>query len=101
MVFGKDVAGIKQIAVDAAKMIMDMSAKARRRLSLRIFAGKLYRHRAGSGAEICNAVIAEVKPTAENKLILNLPSTVEMATPKSMPDQIEWMCRNIDNRERT
>ncbi len=49
--------------------------------------------------DICNAVIAEVKPTADNKLILNLPSTVEMATPNIYADQIEWMCRNIDNRE--
>jgi 2-isopropylmalate synthase len=49
--------------------------------------------------EICNAVVEIVKPTADNKLILNLPSTVEMATPNIYADQIEWMCRNIDNRE--
>ncbi len=99
VVFGKDVAGIKQIAVDAAKMIMDMSAKAgggyRFEYSPESFTGT----ELDVALEICNAVIAEVKPTAENKLILNLPSTVEMATPNIYADQIEWMCRNIDQRE--
>ncbi|SIQ21460.1 2-isopropylmalate synthase [Rhizobium sp. RU35A] len=99
VVFAKDVPGIKQIAVDAAKMIMDMSAKAgggyRFEYSPESFTGTELE----VALEICNAVIAEVKPTAENKLILNLPSTVEMATPNIYADQIEWMCRNIDNRE--
>jgi 2-isopropylmalate synthase len=99
VVFGKDVAGIKQIAVDAAKMIMDMSAKAgggyRFEYSPESFTGTELE----VALEICNAVIAEVRPTAENKLILNLPSTVEMATPNIYADQIEWMCRNIDQRE--
>ncbi|PLK72396.1 2-isopropylmalate synthase [Rhizobium sp. TH135] len=103
VVFGKDVAGIKQIAVDAAKMIMDMAAKAANRDN----GGYRFEYSPESftgtelevALEICNAVIAEVKPTAENKLILNLPSTVEMATPNIYADQIEWMCRNIDNRE--
>ncbi|MFY8099183.1 MAG: 2-isopropylmalate synthase, partial [Allorhizobium sp.] len=99
VVFGKDVAGIKQIAVDAAKMIMDMSAKAgggyRFEYSPESFTGTELE----VALEICNAVIAEVRPTADNKLILNLPSTVEMATPNIYADQIEWMCRNIDNRE--
>ncbi|TIU38856.1 MAG: 2-isopropylmalate synthase, partial [Mesorhizobium sp.] len=40
-----------------------------------------------------------VKPTADNKLIINLPSTVEMSTPNVYADRIEWMCRNLDNRE--
>jgi 2-isopropylmalate synthase len=99
VVFGKDVAGIKQIAVDAAKMIMDMAAKAgggyRFEYSPESFTGTELE----VALEICNAVIAEVKPTADNKLILNLPSTVEMSTPNIYADQIEWMCRNIDNRE--
>ena len=99
VVFGKDVAGIRQIAVDAAKMITDMAAKAgggyRFEYSPESFTGTELE----VALEICNAVIAEIKPTAENKLILNLPSTVEMSTPNIYADQIEWMCRNIDNRE--
>jgi 2-isopropylmalate synthase len=99
VVFGKDVHGIKQIAVDAAKMITDMAAKAggdyRFEYSPESFTGTELE----VALEICNAVIEVVKPTADNKLILNLPSTVEMATPNIYADQIEWMCRNIDNRE--
>ncbi|WP_284776162.1 2-isopropylmalate synthase [Agrobacterium sp. lyk4-40-TYG-31] len=99
VVFAKDVPGIKQIAVDAAKMITDMAAKAgggyRFEYSPESFTGTELE----VALEICNAVVEVVKPTAENKLILNLPSTVEMATPNIYADQIEWMCRNIDNRE--
>jgi 2-isopropylmalate synthase len=99
VVFEKDVRGVKQIAVDAARMITDMAAKAgggfRFEYSPESFTGT----ELDVALEICNAVIAEVKPTADNKLIINLPSTVEMATPNIYADQIEWMCRNLDNRE--
>lgn len=99
VVFAKDVAGIKQIATDAAKMITDMAAKAggdyRFEYSPESFTGTELE----VALEICNAVTEIVRPTAENKLIINLPSTVEMATPNVYADQIEWMCRNLDNRE--
>ena len=99
VVFGKDVPGVKQIAVDAAKMITDMAAKAgggyRFEYSPESFTGT----ELDVALEISNAVIDIIKPTPDNKLILNLPSTVEMSTPNIYADMIEWMCRNIDNRE--
>ncbi|WP_432288298.1 2-isopropylmalate synthase [Aminobacter sp. BA135] len=99
VVFAKDVQGIKQIATDAAKMITDMAAKAgggyRFQYSPESFTGTELE----VALEICNAVAEIVKPTPNNKLIINLPSTVEMATPNIYADQIEWMCRNLDNRE--
>ncbi|WP_165784397.1 2-isopropylmalate synthase [Zhengella mangrovi] len=99
VVFAKDVAGIKQIAVDAAKMITDMAAKAggdfRFQYSPESFTGT----ELDVALEICNAVIEIVQPTPDNKLIINLPATVEMATPNIYADQIEWMSRNLDNRE--
>jgi 2-isopropylmalate synthase len=99
VVFGKDVAGIRAIATDAAKMITDMAAKAgggyRFEYSPESFTGTELE----VALDICNAVIGIVKPTADNKLIINLPATVEMATPNIYADQIEWMCRNLDNRE--
>lgn len=49
--------------------------------------------------EICEAVIDVWKPTESNKVIINLPSTVEMATPNIYADQIEWICKHIKNRE--
>ncbi|MCM5556479.1 2-isopropylmalate synthase [Pleomorphomonas sp. JP5] len=99
VVFGKDVAGIKQIAVDGAKLIADMAAKAgggfRFEYSPESFTGT----ELDVALEISNAVIEVIDPTPENKLILNLPSTVEMATPNIYADQIEWMSRNIDRRD--
>jgi len=93
------LAGIKQIATDAAKMITDMAAKAgggyRFEYSPESFTGTELE----VALEICNAVIEIMQPTPDNKLIINLPSTVEMSTPNIYADQIEWMCRNLDNRE--
>ena len=49
--------------------------------------------------ECCEAVINVWQPTVERKIILNLPATVEWATPNVHADQIEWMCRNVSKRE--
>lgn len=49
--------------------------------------------------EVSEAVMGVWKPTPEHKMILNLPDTVEVATPNVYADQIEWMCRNLKNRE--
>ena len=103
VVFQKDRAGIREIATDAAKMVMDMAAKAganggdsyRFEYSPESFTGT----ELDFAVEICNAVAEIVKPTSRNKLIFNLPATVEMSTPNIHADQIEWMCRNLDNRE--
>jgi 2-isopropylmalate synthase len=49
--------------------------------------------------EICNAVIEVIDPTPDHKMIINLPATVEMATPNVYADSIEWMVRHLDRRE--
>jgi 2-isopropylmalate synthase len=49
--------------------------------------------------EICEAVVDVWQPTVDNKIILNLPATVEVATPNVHADQIEWFCRHLRNRE--
>jgi len=49
--------------------------------------------------EICQAVMDVWQPTPQNKMILNLPDTVEVAMPNVYADQIEWFCRNLKNRE--
>ena len=99
VVFGMDRAGICQIAVDAAKMVRDMAEDAgggyRFQYSPESFTGT----ELDFALEICNAVTEVIQPTAENKLILNLPATVEMSTPNIYADQIEWMSRNLDSRE--
>ena len=99
VVFNKDRNGIKQIATDAAKMVADMAAKAgggyRFQYSPESFTGTEMEF----ALEVCNAVTEIMQPTPDNKLIHNLPATVEMSTPNVHADQIEWMCRNLDNRE--
>jgi 2-isopropylmalate synthase len=49
--------------------------------------------------EASEAVMSVWKPTPQNKMILNLPDTVEVATPNVYADQVEWICRNINNRD--
>ncbi len=49
--------------------------------------------------EICEAIIDIWEPTVDNKIILNLPATVEVSTPNVHADQIEWFCGNLRNRE--
>lgn len=99
VVFDMDRKGIKTIATDAAKMIRDMAEKAgggyRFEYSPESFTGTELEF----ALEVCNAVTEVIKPTADNKLIFNLPATVEMSTANIYADQIEWMCRNLDNRE--
>jgi 2-isopropylmalate synthase len=104
VVFDMDRTGIRQIAVDAAKMIRDMAEDAASRKG---HGGYRFEYSPESftgteldfALEICNAVTEVMQPTPDNKLILNLPATVEMSTPNIYADQIEWMSRNLDNRE--
>ena len=49
--------------------------------------------------EVCNAVVRILKDASQNKVIINLPATVEMTSPNMYADQIEWMHRNLLNRE--
>ena len=102
VVFGKDRDGIRTIATDAAKMIVDMASKlpggkdsVRFQYSPESFTGT----ELDFALDICNAVTEAIDPSPENRLILNLPATVEMSTPNVHADQIEWMHRNLDRRE--
>lgn len=99
VVFNKDIAGIKKLAVDAAKLLLDTSSKlsnpCRFEYSPESFTGTELE----VALEICNAVIEEIQPNEHNPLIVNLPSTVEMSMPNIYADQIEWMCRNLHKRE--
>jgi 2-isopropylmalate synthase len=49
--------------------------------------------------EVCNAVIEELAPTPDHKMVINLPATVEMSTPNVYADSIEWMSRNLARRD--
>ncbi len=99
-VFKMDKAGILNIAVNGAKEVKRCAELAPEtqwtfQYSPESFTGT----ECDYAVEVCNAVSAVWEPTPENPIIFNLPSTVEMATPNVYADQIEWFCRNINNRD--
>jgi len=100
VVFGLDKEGIKKIATDGAKMCLDLvptvpETKVSFEYSPESYTGTELEF----AVEVCNAVNDVWKPTPQWKTIMNLPATVEMATPNIYADSIEWMCRNLNNRE--
>jgi len=100
VVFGQDKDGIKKIATDAAQYCLDKVSTVPGTLVSFEYSPESYTGTELEFAvEVCNAVNAIWKPTPEWKTIMNLPATVEMATPNVYADSIEWMCRNLDNRD--
>jgi 2-isopropylmalate synthase len=100
VVFGQDKDGIKQIATDAAQYCLDQVATVPgTKISFEYSPESYTGTELEFAVEVCNAVNAIWKPTPEWKTIMNLPATVEMATPNVYADSIEWMCRNLLNRE--
>ena len=101
VVFKLDKAGITDIAVKGAKLIMQLEKEyglegvTRHEYSPESFTGTEMDY----AVEICEAVMDVYQPTPAKKLILNLPATVEMSTPNIHADQIEWFCRTIKNRD--
>ena len=100
IVFNQDKAGVIQIAVNAGQIIKRLAEQNpdtewRFEYSPEIFSST----EPEFAVEVCNAVIGVFQPTPAQKLILNLPATVEAATPNVYADQIEWFCRHIDRRD--
>jgi 2-isopropylmalate synthase len=100
VVFGQDKDGIKKIATDAAQYCLDKVATVPgTQISFEYSPESYTGTELEFAVEVCNAVNAIWKPTPEWKTIMNLPATVEMATPNVYADSIEWMCRHLDNRD--
>ena len=100
VVFKSDKTGIKKIAEDGARWVLENSIKQpetnwRFEYSPESFTGTELPY----AAEVCNAVNNIWQPTPDQKSIINLPATVELATPNIYAAQIEWMCRNLEGRE--
>ena len=100
VVFGQDKDGIKKIATDAAQYCLDQVATVPgTKISFEYSPESYTGTELEFAVEVCNAVNAIWKPTPTWKTIMNLPATVEMATPNVYADSIEWMCRHLENRE--
>ncbi len=102
VVFGLDRAGVTRIAVDAARLCRRLEAQLlgasdiRYEYSPESFTGTELDY----ALEICQAVMDVIEPTPERRIILNLPSTVEMYTPSIYGDTVEWFLRQLPHRER-
>ncbi|MDR2382121.1 MAG: 2-isopropylmalate synthase [Bifidobacteriaceae bacterium] len=102
IVFHKDRAGTVALAVDGTRDVLDF---ARKYLSEDTVFGYEYSPEIfidtemDFALEICEAVMDVWEPGPGREIILNLPATVERATPNVYADQIEWMCRNLSRRE--
>ena len=100
VVFKSDEKGIQKIATDGAKWVLDQSKLYPEtdwtfEYSPESFTGTELPY----AVDVCNAVNEIWNPTQKKKTIINLPATVEMSSPNIYADQIEWMCRNLENRE--
>ena len=100
VVFDKDKEGVKKIATDAAKLIKELSSKYKKtnwsfEYSPESFTGTELNY----AVEVCDEVVDILKGSSNNKIIINLPATVEMSTANIYGDQIEWMSENFKDRE--
>ena len=100
VVFDQDKKGIKKIATNAAILIKNIAEKNPNtdwtfEYSPESFTGTELEY----AREVCDEVVEILKPVTKNKIIINLPATVEMSTPNIYGDQIEWMNDNLKNRK--
>ena len=100
VVFNTDKQGIIDIALQGAKWCVEAEALVPGTEIFYEYSPESY---TGTelefAAEVCNRVMEVLVPTPERKLIINLPATVEMATPNLYADSIEWMSRNLNHRD--
>lgn len=99
VVFHMDREEIKQIAIDGVDMVKNYMADYDGKVILEYSPESFTGTEMDFALDICNAVQRAWGPTPDNKMIINLPSTVEMTTPNVFADQIEWMSKHLENRE--
>jgi len=100
VVFGMDKAGIVEIAVSGARLIRDIAAEhPDTDWTFEYSPESFSATELEFALEICEAVLEVWQPTPQRKAILNLPATVEMATPNVHADQIEWFGRHLSRRD--
>ena len=99
VVFNQDKDGVRKIATDAAELIKKLALENSDtewtfEYSPESFTGTELEY----ARDVCDNVVEILKPVSKNKIIINLPATVEMSTPNIYGDQIEWMSKNLKNR---
>ncbi|MBU3003232.1 2-isopropylmalate synthase [Paraglaciecola arctica] len=100
IVYKTDKAGVKKIATQGTQWVKQLTANAPEvnwtyQYSPEVFSSTEIRF----AKEVCDAVVEVWQPSADNKIIINLPATVEMNTPNTYADQIEWMHTHLKQRQ--
>lgn len=98
-VFRKSKEEIIQIAVDGAVMLKDLASKTEGNFQFEYSPESFTGTEVDFALDVCNAVLDVWKPTADNKVIINLPVTVQMSMPHVYASQIEYMCKHLNYRE--
>jgi len=100
VVFDQNKEGVKKIATDGALLVKTLAlASPETKWSFEYSPESFTGTELDYAAEVCNAVVDILKDVSSEKIIINLPATVEMATPNIYGDQIEWMNENLKNRK--
>lgn len=99
VVFGKSQEQIKEIALEGTRLVKKFAQEFNGTIILEYSPESFTGTELEFALDICTAVQKEWEATPNNKIILNLPATVEMTTPNVYADQIEWMHKHLSNRE--
>lgn len=100
VVFNMSKDEIKEIAIEGTKLVKQYADDFEGEIVLEYSPESFTGTEVEYAVEICDAVLDAWGASKDNKVIINLPSTVEMDMPNVFADQIEWMCRNFKDRER-
>ncbi|WP_334128642.1 2-isopropylmalate synthase [Sneathiella sp.] len=101
VVFEEGMEGVKKIATDGATLVRQLADEMpETKVQMEYSPESFTQTELEYACEVCDAVMEIWKPTADNKIIINLPATVEVASANIYADQIEWMHRNLPNRDK-
>lgn len=98
-VFGKDKEAIKQLAVDGARMLKKLAEETEGNFTFEYSPESFSQTEVDYALEVCNAVLEVWQPDADNKAIINLPTTVQVAMPHVFACQVEYMHKHLKYRE--
>lgn len=98
-VFKKSKEEVKQIAIDGAKLLKKLADETEGNFTFQYSPESFPGTEVDYALEVCNAVLEEWRPTKDNKVIINLPTTVENAMPHVFATQVEYMSKNLLYRE--
>ncbi len=99
VVFQKSDEEIIEMAVESMKYLVELTKDFKGNVTYQYSPESFSQTDLKFAVKICNEVINVVKPTKQNKMIINLPNTLEACTPNVYADRIEWMCENLHHRE--